>query len=89
MRMSINLCHRSTDGNVPNDQDALKWYGLIPSSLSFDSRVCLGIPSMAAAPFAPETRPDACRSARSITVFSRADGSEADPDSVTVAGHRR
>src|SRR5712672_886614 len=43
---------------------------------SFDSKVCLGIPSIAAAPFAPETRPDACRNAFSIIVFSWEERSE-------------
>ena len=43
----------------------------MPSLFSFDSRVCRRMPSIAAAPFAPDTRPDASRRALSIIVFSR------------------
>ncbi|MCU1259233.1 MAG: hypothetical protein JWO80_2118 [Bryobacterales bacterium] len=43
--------------------EVLKRFRLIPSFLIFDSSVCLGTPSFAAAPARAETRPSASRSA--------------------------
>src|SRR5438445_9998008 len=53
------------------DQDVLKLCRLIPSFLIFDSSVCLGMPSLAAAPVGPPTTPSASRSAVSTISFSR------------------
>src|SRR3989442_9642647 len=53
------------------DQDVLKRCRLIPSFLIFDSSVCLGMPSLAAAPVGPPITPSASRSAVSIITFSR------------------
>jgi hypothetical protein len=49
---------------------------LIPNLFIFDSRVCLGKPSFAAAPVGPEILPCASRNAFSIIVFSRLARSE-------------
>src|SRR2546426_4589366 len=53
------------------DQDALKRCRLIPSFLIFDSSVCLGMPSLAAAPVGPPITPLASRSAVSSISLSR------------------
>src|SRR5882724_12788173 len=42
--------------------EVLKRCRLIPSFLIFDSSVCLGIPSLVAAPVGPEINPSASRS---------------------------
>src|SRR5260370_23903133 len=53
------------------NHEILKRYRLIPSFLIFDSSVCLGIPSLVAAPVGPEISPAASRSAFSIISLSR------------------
>src|ERR1022692_3838668 len=65
-RPLLNFRHPST-----RDQADLKLYRLIPSFLIFDSSVCLGMPSLAAAPLGPEIWPVVSRSASSIIRFSR------------------
>src|ERR1700733_3483432 len=52
-------------------QRCLNRCGVIPSFFILDSSVCLGIPRIAAAPFAPAIRPAASRTAFSIITFSR------------------
>src|SRR5262245_12234205 len=50
----------------------LKRYGLIFIALIFESRVDRGMPSLAAAPKGPDTRPLVSAKAASILSFSRA-----------------
>src|SRR3989441_8767799 len=63
-------CRPSGDGGWAARYDDLKRYRSIPSFLIFDSRVCLGRPSFAAAPVAPPMTPCASRSAASMIAFS-------------------
>ena len=54
-------------GSVP---EAPNWYLLIPNRFIFESSVLVGVPSFAAAPVGPETRPLPAASAASIISFS-------------------
>ena len=71
------------------DYEVLKRCRLIPSFLIFDSSVCLGTPSFAAAPAGPETKPSASRSAFSIIAFSRSARSVANTDAAASLGVAR
>src|SRR5258707_8176202 len=74
---------RLTEGSV-----VLKRFLLIFSDLIFDSRVDPGIPSLAAAPDCPDTRPPLSRRAVSMISFSWAAGLRDNPWSLfgLVAG---
>src|ERR1700687_107383 len=54
-------------GSAPK---ALNWYLWIPNRFIFESSVLVGMPSFAAAPVGPETRPLLAASAASIISFS-------------------
>src|SRR5216683_2644660 len=68
--------------------EVLKRFLLIFSDLIFDSRVDPGIPSLAAAPDGPDTRPSHSRRAASMITFSWAAGLRDNPWSLfgLVAG---
>ena len=68
---------RSVEGSV-----VLKRFLLIFSDLIFDSRVDPGIPSLAAAPECPDTRPPLSRRAASMISFSWAAGLRDSPSSL-------
>src|ERR1700681_2034601 len=65
-RTSLGVYPYAT-GSVP---EALNWYLLIPNRFIFESSVLVGMPSFAAAPVGPETRPLLAASAASIISFS-------------------
>src|SRR5215510_7592702 len=60
-----------SSGNFTNPQMVLKRCVLIFSDLIFESRVDRGMPSLAAAPEGPDTRPLVWAKAASILSFSR------------------
>src|SRR5580692_9175749 len=72
IQLLIEMTPRSRDG----DYDVLKRCRLIRSFLILDSSVCLGTPSLVAAPVGPEIWPSASRSAFSIIARSRSARSE-------------